>query len=133
MYIQCYSCLLIIKYTWPLKLYIHFYFLVRYAAGIKNLFYDIRRTIIFSLPLSFYSSVTCNFLRGCSTFFINVSPLLRICAQVQHYERLSPLIPLKVPLGSFSNIRKGDCVITFSRREIYRLKVRFYFMHISSS
>ncbi|XP_042449780.1 ATP-dependent RNA helicase SUV3, mitochondrial-like [Zingiber officinale] len=44
--------------------------------------------------------------------------------KVQHYERLSPLIPLKVPLGSFSNIRKGDCVITFSRREIYRLKKR---------
>ncbi|KAL3505963.1 hypothetical protein ACH5RR_031345 [Cinchona calisaya] len=42
--------------------------------------------------------------------------------KVQHYERLSPLIPLKVPLGSFSNIRTGDCIVTFSRQEIYRLK-----------
>ncbi|XP_027121322.1 DExH-box ATP-dependent RNA helicase DExH16, mitochondrial [Coffea eugenioides] len=42
--------------------------------------------------------------------------------KVQHYDRLSPLIPLKVPLGSFSNIRTGDCIVTFSRQEIYRLK-----------
>ncbi|KAK0608891.1 hypothetical protein LWI29_037612 [Acer saccharum] len=44
--------------------------------------------------------------------------------KVQSYERLSPLVPLKVPLGSFSNIRKGDCIVTFSRREIYRLKAK---------
>ncbi|KAK9930856.1 hypothetical protein M0R45_018164 [Rubus argutus] len=42
--------------------------------------------------------------------------------EVQFYERLSPLVPMKVPLGSFSNIRTGDCIVTFSRREIYRLK-----------
>ncbi|KAK6913969.1 Suv3, C-terminal domain 1 [Dillenia turbinata] len=41
---------------------------------------------------------------------------------VQYYERLSPLVPLKVPLGSFSNIRKGDCIVTFSRQKIYKLK-----------
>ncbi|KAK1281543.1 hypothetical protein QJS10_CPB22g01221 [Acorus calamus] len=43
-------------------------------------------------------------------------------ACVQYYERLSPLIPSKVPLGSFSNIQTGDCIVTFSRREIYNLK-----------
>ncbi|XP_059649485.1 DExH-box ATP-dependent RNA helicase DExH16, mitochondrial isoform X1 [Cornus florida] len=42
--------------------------------------------------------------------------------KVQYYERLSPLVPLKAPLGSFSNIRTGDCIVTFSRKEIYRLK-----------
>ncbi|KAK1259750.1 hypothetical protein QJS04_geneDACA010153 [Acorus gramineus] len=42
--------------------------------------------------------------------------------KVQYYERLSPLIPSKVPLGSFSNIQTGDCIVTFSRREIYNLK-----------
>ncbi|CAI9118415.1 OLC1v1019983C1 [Oldenlandia corymbosa var. corymbosa] len=42
--------------------------------------------------------------------------------QVQHYERLSPLVPLKHPLGSFSNIRTGDCIVSFSRRSIYKLK-----------
>ncbi|XP_020105346.1 ATP-dependent RNA helicase SUV3, mitochondrial-like isoform X3 [Ananas comosus] len=42
--------------------------------------------------------------------------------QVQYYERLSPLVPLKFPLGSFSNIKTGDCIVTFSRREIYKLK-----------
>lgn len=42
--------------------------------------------------------------------------------QVKYYERLSPLVPLKVPLGSSSNVRKGDCIVTFSRREIYKLK-----------
>ncbi|RLN41999.1 ATP-dependent RNA helicase SUV3, mitochondrial [Panicum miliaceum] len=43
---------------------------------------------------------------------------------VQYYERLSPLVPLKFPLGSFSNIKAGDCLVTFSRREIYTLKKR---------
>lgn len=42
--------------------------------------------------------------------------------EIHHYERLSPLVPLKVPLQSFSEIRKGDCMVTFSRRGIYRLK-----------
>ncbi|PNT74145.1 hypothetical protein BRADI_1g08847v3 [Brachypodium distachyon] len=41
---------------------------------------------------------------------------------VQYYERLSPLVPLKSTLGSFSNIKEGDCMVTFSRREIYKLK-----------
>lgn len=41
---------------------------------------------------------------------------------VQHYERLSPLVPLHIPLGSFSNIKTGDCIVTFSRRKIYNLK-----------
>lgn len=44
--------------------------------------------------------------------------------KVQYYERLSPLVPLKVPLGSFANIKKGDCIVTFSRRNIYRYKKR---------
>ncbi|KAI3459409.1 hypothetical protein Pfo_016072 [Paulownia fortunei] len=42
--------------------------------------------------------------------------------KVQYYERLSPLVPLKVPLGSFSNIRTGDCIVAFSRYEIYKIK-----------
>ncbi|PWA49221.1 Helicase, C-terminal [Artemisia annua] len=42
--------------------------------------------------------------------------------QVQNYERLSPLVALKTPLGSFSNIRTGDCIVTFSRHKIYKLK-----------
>ncbi|XP_072973354.1 ATP-dependent RNA helicase SUV3, mitochondrial isoform X1 [Typha angustifolia] len=44
--------------------------------------------------------------------------------KVQYYERLSPLIPLKFPLGSFSNVKTGDCIVTFSRRELYKLKKR---------
>lgn len=46
-----------------------------------------------------------------------------VAEQVQYYERLSPLVPLKSPLGSFSNIKAGDCLVTFSRRNIYSLKV----------
>ncbi|KAL4284378.1 hypothetical protein GQ457_16G029050 [Hibiscus cannabinus] len=42
--------------------------------------------------------------------------------QVQSYDRLLPLVPLELPLGSFSNIRTGDCIVSFSRKEIYRLK-----------
>lgn len=48
---------------------------------------------------------------------------LYVSMQVQYYERLSPLVPLKTTLGSFSNIKAGDCVVTFSRRSIYMLKV----------
>ncbi|XWS13679.1 hypothetical protein CRYUN_Cryun36dG0059000 [Craigia yunnanensis] len=42
--------------------------------------------------------------------------------QVQSYERLLPLVPLEVPLGSFSNIQTGDCIVSFSRKGIYKLK-----------
>ncbi|KAG8658689.1 DExH-box ATP-dependent RNA helicase DExH16, mitochondrial isoform X2 [Manihot esculenta] len=42
--------------------------------------------------------------------------------KVEYYERLSPLVPLKKPLGSFWNIQTGDCIVAFSRREIYRMK-----------
>ncbi|XP_041026541.1 DExH-box ATP-dependent RNA helicase DExH16, mitochondrial [Juglans microcarpa x Juglans regia] len=42
--------------------------------------------------------------------------------EVEFYERLSPLVPSKIPLGSFSQIQTGDCIVTFSRQEIYRLK-----------
>ncbi|KAL2242685.1 UNVERIFIED_CONTAM: ATP-dependent RNA helicase SUV3, mitochondrial [Sesamum indicum] len=42
--------------------------------------------------------------------------------KVQYYERLSPLVPLKLPLGSFANIRTGDCIVAFSRFEIYKIK-----------
>lgn len=44
--------------------------------------------------------------------------------KVQYYERLSPLVPLDQPVGSCSNIRTGDCIVTFSRRDIYKLKKR---------
>ncbi|PIA45013.1 hypothetical protein AQUCO_01700518v1 [Aquilegia coerulea] len=42
--------------------------------------------------------------------------------KIQYYERLSPLVPSKTPLRSFSDIKTGDCIVTFSRREIYRIK-----------
>ncbi|GAU18871.1 hypothetical protein TSUD_228610, partial [Trifolium subterraneum] len=44
--------------------------------------------------------------------------------EVQYYKRLSPLVPMKVPLRSLSEIRNGDCIVTFSRRDIYKLKKR---------
>lgn len=42
--------------------------------------------------------------------------------EVQYYERLSPLIPLRRPLGSFLEIQRGDCIVAFSRPEIYSIK-----------
>ncbi|XP_042064017.1 ATP-dependent RNA helicase SUV3, mitochondrial-like [Salvia splendens] len=42
--------------------------------------------------------------------------------EVKYYDRLSPLVPLDVPLGSFSMIQRGDCIVTFSRYEIYKMK-----------
>ncbi|KAI7744244.1 hypothetical protein M8C21_013541 [Ambrosia artemisiifolia] len=44
--------------------------------------------------------------------------------EVQYYDRLSPLVPSKTCLRSFSDIRTGDCLVTFSRRNIYKLKKR---------
>ncbi|KAK4778386.1 hypothetical protein SAY87_018573 [Trapa incisa] len=54
-----------------------------------------------------------------------VQELLKVTGdvvKVQYYDRLSPLVPLKVPLGPFKNIRTGDCIVAFSRYEIYKLK-----------
>ncbi|KAL5541522.1 hypothetical protein UlMin_009232 [Ulmus minor] len=42
--------------------------------------------------------------------------------EVQFYERLSPLVPLKFPLGSFNNIKQGDCIVAFSRHKLYEYK-----------
>ncbi|KAH9621558.1 hypothetical protein KSS87_007335 [Heliosperma pusillum] len=42
--------------------------------------------------------------------------------KIEYYDRLLPLVPLDVPLGSFSNIKKGDCLVSFSRRGIYDFK-----------
>lgn len=50
--------------------------------------------------------------------------MIYIVVQVHLYDRLSPLVPLKTPLRSFSDIRTGDCIVTFSRHKIYKLKVR---------
>ncbi|CAB78521.1 RNA helicase like protein [Arabidopsis thaliana] len=42
--------------------------------------------------------------------------------EVHTYERLSPLVPLKVPVSSVSSIKTGDCLVTFSRKDIYAYK-----------
>ncbi|KFK43741.1 hypothetical protein AALP_AA1G166600 [Arabis alpina] len=42
--------------------------------------------------------------------------------EVLTYERLSPLVPLKIPVQSVSDIKTGDCLVTFSRKDIYALK-----------
>ncbi|KAJ1458384.1 P-loop containing nucleoside triphosphate hydrolase protein [Pelagophyceae sp. CCMP2097] len=38
---------------------------------------------------------------------------------LQSYERLSPLQILPKPLGSWSDVQKGDCVVSFSRDDIH--------------
>ncbi|KAH8968506.1 hypothetical protein BDL97_03G132300 [Sphagnum fallax] len=42
--------------------------------------------------------------------------------EVKQYERLSPLVPQTRALGSYSHVRKGDCVVAFSRCDIYSIK-----------
>ena len=42
---------------------------------------------------------------------------------IHRYERLSPLKTMNKSLdGNFKNLRKGDCVVAFSRKDIYALK-----------
>lgn len=42
----------------------------------------------------------------------------------QHYERFKPLVvEAKTLLGDLRNVRSGDCVVAFSRREIFEVKM----------
>ncbi|XP_027358140.1 DExH-box ATP-dependent RNA helicase DExH18, mitochondrial isoform X2 [Abrus precatorius] len=42
----------------------------------------------------------------------------------QHYDRFKPLVvEAKTLLGNLQNIRSGDCVVAFSRREIFEVKL----------
>ncbi|TDH69466.1 hypothetical protein CCR75_008696 [Bremia lactucae] len=42
--------------------------------------------------------------------------------EVRTYTRRSPLIVASSHLPSYSSVRRGDCVVAFSRREIFRIK-----------
>lgn len=49
--------------------------------------------------------------------------MCHISMQVMQYERLSPLLPLKKSLqSSFKRIGPGDCVVTFSRRNVFKIR-----------
>ncbi len=51
---------------------------------------------------------------------------LRACAgdtlEVLEYERLLPLKAEKAALGTLEGVRKGDCLVAFSRREVHTTK-----------
>ncbi|GAV72329.1 Helicase_C domain-containing protein/SUV3_C domain-containing protein [Cephalotus follicularis] len=54
----------------------------------------------------------------------------KICSETgdelceQHYERFKPLVvEAKTLLGNLQNVRSGDCVVAFSRREIFEVKM----------
>lgn len=54
----------------------------------------------------------------------------KICSETgdelheQHYERFKPLVvEAKTLLGDLRNVRSGDCVVAFSRREIFEVKM----------
>eukprot|EP01080_Neovahlkampfia_damariscottae_P010409 gene10409-2938_t len=42
--------------------------------------------------------------------------------EIKKYERLTPLEISKKSIHSWKDLKKGDCVITFTRREIFRIK-----------
>ncbi|GAB5035020.1 atp-dependent rna helicase mitochondrial-like [Nannochloropsis oceanica] len=42
--------------------------------------------------------------------------------EVRKYERLSPLQPQREAVGSWAEIRPGDCVVAFSRKRLFQLK-----------
>lgn len=63
-------------------------------------------------------------------------PLLRkLCVltgddlQVHEYERLLPLVPSERAMRSYKNIRDGDCIVAFSRKEIHKIKSMVERMH----
>ncbi|CAB4305422.1 unnamed protein product [Prunus armeniaca] len=54
----------------------------------------------------------------------------KICSEtgdelyVHHYERFKPLVvEAKTLLGDLKNVRSGDCVVAFSRREVFEVKI----------
>jgi hypothetical protein len=54
-----------------------------------------------------------------------VTALVNDCGddlEVREYERLSPLKITKRPLKSLASVKQGDCLVTFSRSEIFQLK-----------
>ncbi|PSC71108.1 ATP-dependent RNA helicase mitochondrial [Micractinium conductrix] len=44
--------------------------------------------------------------------------------EVRRYERLSPLAPARRPLTDLKEVRSGDCVVAFSRRDVHALRSR---------
>lgn len=44
--------------------------------------------------------------------------------EINRYERLSPLKTDSKPLFSYRNVRKGDCIVTFSRKTIFAIRER---------
>lgn len=42
--------------------------------------------------------------------------------EVRRYERLSPLQPARRPLADLSQIQRGDCVVSFSRRDVHAVR-----------
>lgn len=59
-----------------------------------------------------------------------LSIVQKICADTgdelheNHYERFKPLVvEAKTLLGDLKNVRSGDCVVAFSRREIFEVKM----------
>ncbi|KAF5457154.1 hypothetical protein F2P56_021282 [Juglans regia] len=59
-----------------------------------------------------------------------LSIVQKICADTgdelheHHYERFKPLVvEAKTLLGDLKNVRSGDCVVAFSRREIFEVKM----------
>lgn len=58
-----------------------------------------------------------------------VLPLLRAIVaetgdhlEVRQYERLSPLAPARRPLEGLDQVQRGDCVVSFSRREVHAVR-----------
>ncbi|XP_072177561.1 ATP-dependent RNA helicase SUPV3L1, mitochondrial-like [Diadema setosum] len=41
--------------------------------------------------------------------------------EVRHYKRLTPLKILDEPLGNLENVRPGDCIVAFSKNDLYSI------------
>jgi ATP-dependent RNA helicase SUPV3L1/SUV3 len=71
-------------------------------------------------------------LIGCPSFLKLVKEMCKLCGddlEVKTYERLRPLELSENALNSLRNIRHGDCLVAFSRRQIYDFKSTLEAMH----
>jgi ATP-dependent RNA helicase SUPV3L1/SUV3 len=69
---------------------------------------------------------------GCPSFVELVRALCKRTGdevEVRKYDRLLPLVVSDQALGSYHNIKPGDCVVAFSRRSIFDIKATIERMH----
>ena len=80
----------------------------------------------------FYSLSDATLLLGCPSFLPLLKELCHLTGDaliIHRYQRLLPLICSKKALHSLRDVKDGDCIVAFSRKEIHKLKAQIEVCH----